>query len=137
MTGFNDERAAIEARLQSNLSGTPIEFENVRFTKPNGSPYVALFIRGGTGNQASIGASRNVHRWPGIIQVDIFVPEDSGTKAAREIADTVSGIFLNESFASGTDGLIRCQTPSYQDFGVTNSYHRGVLTINYRREKRI
>jgi hypothetical protein len=116
-TGFVDERSAIEQRFYTQWAAiTPIKFENVEFVQPEASPWVSLIIQRGSGDQIDIGTSNPTHRYNGVINVQIFTPQLTGTRsqgstAADALADKVSGIFRNAQFSSGALGTIRCRTP--------------------------
>ena len=86
---FADERRAIEVRLADNFTALPVRFDNLPFDQPHDAGFVTLSIRAGQARQVSTGP-RPLHRHTGTIQLDIFVPEDSGTQAGRAAACTPS-----------------------------------------------
>jgi len=130
---FADERKAIESRMAAAWTTTPIRWENVPFAATS-TPYVALFILDGEGNQVSLG-SPALRRWVGIIVVQIFVQQDTGTQLARSYADTIGAIFDRAQFSSGNSGMIRCQTPSINNVGVTNGWNQINVTVPFIRDK--
>lgn len=134
MSGFEGERQAIEARLQANFSTTPIKYENQEFDPPDSTPWVALTILPGEGQQVSLGPG-GLQRYAGVIQCDIYVPEKSGTKTARQHADSISAIFLNKSFSAGSSGTIITRTPWVNTRGVENGWFHLVLSVTYHRDK--
>ena len=131
---FNDERAAIEGRFASGYSNTPIQFEDIPFAQPS-TAWVALTILSGAGINTSIGGTRQVQRFAGIIQIDVYIPEDTGTKPARDIADLVDPIFNNAQFSFGSSGTITTFVPSYQTLGVENGWYHAVVSVAYQRTK--
>lgn len=130
---FEDTRKAIESRLASNWTTTPIRFENVPFTE-TAVPYVALFILDGEGKQISLGTP-SLQRWAGLIVVQIFVPQDTGTKTARTYADAIGAIFDRQQFASGNSGTIRSRIPSIRRIGITHGWDQTNVTIPFIRDK--
>lgn len=133
MSGFNDERAAIESRLATNWTTTPIKFENVPF-KETMSPYVALVILVGEGLQVSLGTPV-VRRWPGVIILQVFVPADTGTKLAKTYADTLAAVFERVQFSSGNSGTITCRIPSIEAVGIKNGWHQTNVTVPFKRDR--
>ena len=131
---FADERRAIEARFASNFSALTVKYENQRFTPPKTEPWVALTILPGQGRQASIG-SAPLNRYPGVIQVDIHVPENSGTQTARTHADTIEAIFRNVQFSAGSSGTISTRTPFITTRGITDGWYTLTVSVNYQRDK--
>lgn len=130
---FEDERKAIEGRLEANWTTTPIRYENVPF-KETSAPYVALFILNGEGQQASLGTPA-LRRWPGVIKVQVFVPRDTGTKLARTYADTIGAVFDRAQFSSGNSGTISCRIPSISHVGLANGWNQINVTIPYQRSR--
>lgn len=108
---FAAERAAIESRLAANWTTTSIKFENTRFEQPRETAWIACYILNGDGNQISLG-DNPLHRYAGVIMVQIFVPESSGTQTARGYADTIAAIYRRQQISNGSSGTITCRTPS-------------------------
>lgn len=133
MSGFADERKAIEGRLKAAWTTTPIRFEGVPFQEVL-TAYVALFILDGQGLQISLGTPA-LRRWAGIITVQIFTPEDTGTQTGRAYADTIGAIFDRAQFSSGSSGTIRCRIPTLTQVGVTNGWQQMNVTIPFIRDK--
>lgn len=130
---FEDARRAIETRLETNWTTTPIRFENVPFQETM-QPYVALFIRDGQGMQISLGTPA-LRRWPAVIVVQIFVPQDIGTKLAKTYADSIAAIFDRAQFSSGNSGTIRCRIPSIEPVGITHGWHQTNVTVPMIRDR--
>lgn len=133
---FEDERVAIEGRFAANYSNTVIKYENIPFTEPVDTAWVTLTILSGGGNVDSIGTGDSrLERFSGVIQIDIYVPEDGGTKTARDIADLVHAIFDNVQFSSGSSGTITTRVPSYSTLGIEGGWHHSVVSVAYHRSK--
>lgn len=130
---FADTLKAVESRLQTNWTTTPIKFQNVPFNE-TATAYVALFLQDGEGLQISLGTVA-LRRWAGIIIVQVFVPETTGTSVARGYADTIGAIFDRVQFSSGNSGVISCRTPSIETIGLRDGWWQVNVTIPYRRNK--
>ena len=131
--GFEDERVAIEQRFHDNWTATPIVWGNVTF-KEQTAPYVALFILDGEGRQASLGTVA-LRRWDGLIVVQVFTVEDTGTKLGRTYADTIGAIFDRAEFSYANSGLIRCRVPSVATVGVQNGWFQHNVSVPFIRDK--
>lgn len=129
---FEDTDKAIEVRLSTNWSTTPIKYENAPFVETVAA-YVALFIRGGEGTQISLG-SPSVQRWPGLIILQVFVPENTGVRKAKEYADDLKPIFDRAQFSSGNSGTITCRTASVETIGAKNGWCQVNVTVPFRRD---
>ncbi len=131
---FADERRAIEGRLADNFATLPIRFENVPFEQPHDAGFVSLSIRPGQARQASTGPNP-LHRYTGTIQVDVFVPEDTGTQAARAHADTLEAIFRGAQFTAGASGTITCRTPRLETPMARDGWFQLSLRVPYQRDR--
>lgn len=103
-TSFIDAEAAIRARLIANWGSTTdlIQYDNQKVDPTPGTPYVEFKVLFDLNEQASIGGgdANNLHRLTGLIYFSIVVPANSGTKALREIMDSITTIFKNKTFSS-------------------------------------
>lgn len=132
--GYEPERAAIEGRFAANFTALPCKYENQRFTPPAQSAWVALTILNGEARRASIGTTTPLQRYPGIIQIDVYVPENTGTATARGHADTIASVFRDVTFTAGTTGKVVCGTPYATPLGVADGWYRIAVTVPFRRD---
>ena len=133
MSGFAEEAKAIETRLAAGWTTTPIRYDNAPFPETT-APYVALFILDGDGNQISLGAVA-LRRWVGLIVLQIFVPQDTGTRLAKGYANTLGALFDRAEFPVENGGLIRCRVPSIAEIGIRNGWNQLNVTIPFTRDK--
>lgn len=133
-SGFADERRAIEATFSAAYSTTTVKYENVSFNKPN-TAWVALTVLSTEAKRITLGDNTQLHRFPGMIVVNIFTPEDKGTQEAREIADTISDIFRDAQFSAGSSGLITCRTPSLDSVGTRDGWYQLNVITPFHRDK--
>lgn len=110
---YETERADIEGRMAANWpaasSSTPVVYGNVEGDPPAvGNAWVRLSIINGQSEPASMGSpGSNRVRHVGLIALQIYVPRNSGSDRARELADAFLGIFNVAKFGSPQ---IRCRT---------------------------
>ncbi len=131
---FADERLAIERRFAANYVGTVVKYENVPFVQPS-TAWVSLHLLSGEGRQVSVGAARSLHRYVGVVQVDIYIPEDGGTAQSRTIADTVEAIFRGQQISAGSSGTIIFRTPFYVPHGIEAGWYRATVSTTYQRDR--
>ena len=130
---FADERQAIEARISTNWTITPVQYENVSFTKPNDNEYVSLVILPGAASQIDM-ADSPMHRHIGVITMQVFGPADAGTNTARTQADGLAAIFRNAQFTAGSSGTILCRSPEISRVGVVNGIFQLNVSVPYQRD---
>jgi hypothetical protein len=89
--------AAIQARLASDWTATPVAYENDVFRVPAPpSPWLLVEITGLMTEQVSIGAgSRNANRWreDGQLWLHLFVPVSTGSLTARALLRQAVDLF--------------------------------------------
>ena len=129
---YAGERNAIVGRFNSHWNArTPVAWPNWGFTVPDRGAWVRLAILNGDATQRSIGnPGANVHRHVGVITVQVFVPIDSGTHTARDLADDAAAIFRNQRF----DG-IRCDVPSVREVGPDDIWFQVNMSCPFRRDE--
>ena len=134
MSGYAAERQAIEARLTDNFSAIPIKYENAPF-KETAAAYCAIFVRRGEGHQITLGPAPQLNRWAGLIIVQVFVPEDTGTQTAAGYCDSIADVFRRQEFSAGASGLIRCRVPNVETIGTRDGWFQMNVEVPYIRDK--
>lgn len=132
MTTINQAREAIYTAfleawtvetVPETVLETPVTFDNEGF-KPPSEPWVRLTVRHTSSTQETLGpvGSRKFSR-RGICFVQVFVPADSGTKEATELARKASLVFEGERISGTTlrflDVVIRENGASGKWYGVS------------------
>lgn len=126
---YEAELEAIEGRMNTNWTTTPIVFENVDYVPVDGTPYVELFVKSADAVRASLGPSA-LHRIVGVILVNIHVPKGTGTNLARTYGDTIAAIFRDQAFS----GVV-CRAASVRSIGPVNEWFVVSVTIPYYRNE--
>ena len=129
---FEGIRSAIAARMSSNWSTTPIAWENRDFTPPTSGGWVELTVLGNTGQTRGINGDVGAVRDSGLIAINIYTPEGSGTATGRGYADTLAALFEHERFSGITTYAATLTTR-----GVVNGWHQLNLTIPYRSNRNV
>ena len=136
MSGFAAERQAIESRMAANFTAIPIKFENVAFQEIQ-TAYCAIFVRRGEGHLITLGPAPQLQRWAGIIVVQVFVPEDTGTQTIAGYADSIAAVWNRQEFSAGASGLIRCRVAKVDTNGTRNGWYQMNVTTPYIRDKSV
>lgn len=138
---FEAERARIETHFRdswasSEHSSIPILWENVGIKQPS-TDFLFHRIVSGDGSQMEIvGAGPALHRYVGIVQVDILVLLGAGSSTGRKLADTVSGIYRRQQLIDTAGGVTTFRTPSVRSMGDTSERFRFVVTCPFHRDIR-
>jgi hypothetical protein len=126
---YANEFSDILARLQANWSTTSIATPNVPFN-PGGSAYVRLNVLNTEAQRTEFSGGSEWVFFPGIIQVDIFVPEATGVFTAKSYADTIFGIFSRAEFSN-----IDCDVGEVVDVGTIEGYYQLSVSIPFTRRE--
>jgi hypothetical protein len=87
--------------LGTNYSATTMVRENVEVTNLGGE-FIAL--RDQAEGSHSLGMGDNVVRKDGLLLIDIYTPQDTGTARSRTIGDILAGLLENQVIESITFG---------------------------------
>jgi len=128
---FESIRSAVAARLATNWTTMPIAYENRDFTPPTSGGWIELTVIGNTGQTLGIGSAVMV-RDTGLISINVYTPEGSGTATGRGYADTLAALFEHERFSGITTYAATLTTR-----GVVNGWHQLNLTIPYRSNRNV
>lgn len=128
---------AFETRLKADWTETDIVFENERYELPlTATAFVYVEIFDETFSQETIGApGNNLFQETGVTYLHVMVPDDSGTRVARQHADALTNLFREKdtdgvkiddmSIGSGDPGR---DFPNYWAMTVTLFWHRYEFT---------
>lgn len=128
------EREALAASFKdmfSTLGVAHIAWPNKPFETPADSTFVEFNIvdRGVTRH----GLGRNFFRRNhGTVQVDIYVPQDEGTKVSREFADIMANFYEMYELPTSDGELIKFETP-FSHALATNRIRAANLGDNWDR----
>lgn len=103
----DDLRAAFETRLAAAIPSVPIKFENVKLTQPK-TLYASSYLMFTSSTRASIGSIRRFDRHEGFFIVDIYNPEDQGSKALLDTAGAIETAFNAQEFTLPGSGYVVC-----------------------------
>ena len=140
MSKIDEQRQTLTNKILTQFTPSypdvPVWYPNQNFKEPEGSEWVKMSILGGESTQSNLGLTNITERHIGILQFDVVVPEDSGTKTANEIAEKLKTIFSRKDFIAGVGNCLRFQTAAITPRGVMHGSYRIVVRLPFRREER-
>lgn len=134
---FDTLRENIEQRMVDNWTDSTVAYENVAFDPPDptsSAKWVRFTVINGESQTAEGGIQGSTYktRDTGTISLQIFVPQNTGTKKSRQLIDSFNTIFEHKRF-SGVVTYSANITP----VGVRDGWHQTNLTIPFRRIRNV
>lgn len=124
---FKQADTIITERLQSNWVATPIDFDNVRYVPTKGTPFVRLQTMWAETSLVSVtGRARGI----GYIDIDIFVPYNTGTSIISEMADNIAALYNRYR----EDGL-ECEVATTQRIGEREEWYQLKVTVPFKYDE--
>lgn len=134
----NTHRAQVEQAVQALMAAeyptVPVKYENVSFTQPDG-PWVAVTTISGTSFRTDLGSKYTV-RYSGIVQIDVLVPEDTGTRLCNEISEKLALLFQEKEFRLEDGARVIYRTPDYRAFPDQRGFYRRIVSIGFSRDEK-
>lgn len=100
----------------------PVEIENQKFTQPTNSSWVSFHLRWFHSARASIGTSNRFKRHEGMVIVEVFVKEDTGTATMYSICKTIEDTFDEAHFALSDGSYVTCHVPKVKIHGLQDGF---------------
>lgn len=112
------------------FSGAEIVVPNTE--EPNIFPFIEFSFVESEGHNAAVG--RKLKRHLGFVQVDVFVRENTGTKASNDLIQAIKDILENITLNATGNESITYSVGKAQPVGTTNGRYRQMVRIPYRRD---
>lgn len=106
----------------------PIAYEDQKFDQPKQTPWVAFGIQLLPRQRMNIGSKRFI-RAHGMVAVEFYVPEDSGSKTLFEMMDKALDILESGSFTVDASRTITTLAGTPVNLGKENAFYAGVVTV--------
>lgn len=129
-------REVFEAAMLSEFTPlhptVPIAFLNDRFEQPRGSPWIQVAVVGGITRRVELG--RPYPRWQfGVVNVTCMVPEGTGTKLVRQLADSVVKVLADRQRpVAAIGGSVTTYDAEQKDRGVINGWYAVNVLMDWR-----
>lgn len=101
-------RAEFETRTILAIPSVPTEFDNVRFEQPKDEMWASGYLMFTASKRASIGSTARFDRHTGFWCVDLYIPEEQGTKDFFEAAYLLEAQFNGTGFDLPDAGHVTC-----------------------------
>lgn len=128
-------RNAIAASLVTSMSsrqpGLLLAFENTKFTQPKGTAWVYVSILPGDTKRADIGSTQRYHTC-GVVNCQIFVPEDTGTQLLRQIGDSITASLIDRQIQIAGQGSCTFYGVERKNRGTMNGWYSHTVACEYR-----
>lgn len=100
---FIEAEAEIRKFFNDAWNGaTPIAWPDLKFSIPDRQNWVRFDCAENDGQQVSMGSpGSNRFRHYGIVTIQVFQPQDQGSKEARQLATDALGVFMGAVTANG------------------------------------
>lgn len=116
----------------TNAPLLPIEYPNHAANKVDGEPWGRLAIRYAGRHNAAVG--KGFQRTIGIVFLQVFTPENMGTKAAASAGEKMVTMFENQSLTMAGGG-IEFRTVELDPVGKTqDGMHQTTITVEFQHD---
>lgn len=124
---YDDVRAAVDARFQAqwDVSDAVISWDNVPFDTPSNAPWVRLFLLPSFAPNVSLGPNP-LYRHMGIISIQCFTPENTGSGVAFDLAQKAMIIFRGQSFS----GIV-CRKVEMTRVGLFEGWYQTTVHVHF------
>lgn len=130
MSGFVQEQQDIETLFAAGWGAeTPVAHPNYGFDPAGKSEFVQLVILNGDAQQASLSSKDQLHRYSGLVQVEIYVEKNTGERRARELIQKAHDIFYAKQVNN-----ITFYTPYPRPAQESGNYWRHDLIVSFYRD---
>lgn len=126
----DDLRAEFETRLLAAVPSLDIEIENIKFDQPK-TLWASCWVAFTDSGRASIGTTRRFDRHPGFFNIDLYAPEDTGTKTLWETAGVIEATFNATAFTLPDSGYVVCQVAKIVNGPLRDGYLTKTLMIPF------
>lgn len=132
---FEIEREAINSMFDTVWGNTtPIKRTNLAAPKVTDvKNYVALTYQTGQALQASV-QENALHRYPGLVIVQVFQKEDTGTSELRQLVGKVAEIFRRKDVIVPGPACLRFETPYPLEVGANNGWYQVNVVCPFTRD---
>jgi len=117
--------------MATNWSATDVAYNNVDYVPGNG-PWVRFTVLTGNGETLGLQGSTVYVRDRGLVSLQVFVKDATGTSEAFGIVDSFLALFEHSRFYG-----ILTYTGSVQVIGNNNGWHQTNVTIPFRRVRNV
>lgn len=131
-------RAAVFALFKAGwvgslASGIPVEYPNTKFSQPANGHWARITMQLGDRESVAIGSTRK--RQVGILTLQIFAPENAGTKTAHQAADLFGSIVDEKQLTPSPGLLVEFENTGLAGPFTNNGFAQLNATVAFRVDK--
>lgn len=94
---YESQRVYLSDKVAKANLGLPTRLPNIDFKVPKNTPYAEFWIMGTKGfTLGGAGEGKVMNRYVGLVQFNVFVPSNTGTKASSIAHDKFAKLFQNK-----------------------------------------
>lgn len=121
------------AQATSAYVGESLRVPNQPFDTPNDSPYFAVYVTPVASSKASIGTAASFRKHMVLITVEVYVPENKGTKMMLDRMEWAANTLQEKAFSLADGESVSTSTASFKDNGLQYGVWRGTVIIKADR----
>jgi hypothetical protein len=125
---------AVQAAAAVAYPGVPVSFENVPFTQPE-TAWMKVYLVEGRSFVVNLGRGRQIDRHTGYVQVDVLIPENTGSSPAIKMAEWAGTIFRLQNISLADNSVVRYRVPATANHGIQSGMFRCTMRIPFWRDE--
>lgn len=136
------EKKYLERRMKTLFKtaypDVKLGIKNTNFKEPEDEVYATFAIIGGKGVPiAGSGGQTLITRYPGLVQVTFWSPNETGTNTAEEMRDTVKRFFEFHRGRTDTSDVITFKAAEFPEAGKVNGWQPVILRVPFYRDESV
>lgn len=131
------EAKEIEEHFETEYDETAIRWQNAPWKPADDvDEWIEFFVLSADSQAIGIGNDDTQrYRHVGLVQGDIYVPENTGTRRLREIADAFFSVFRGELVGSGGNIEFMAPQPNNAGSSPVSGYVRLIVRVPFQRDE--
>lgn len=109
----------------------PASYENRKFAQPQQEPWIDFNLVQVTRQRKNLGTTKRFVRTTAMVVLEIYVPEDSGTKSLYEMADYIGTALEDQNYAITGSQNITALTSTQRHDGKMDGFYRQTVMIPF------
>lgn len=122
---------AFAAEMNAIFGSVP-EIIAPNFEEPNVFPFIKFTFMENESHNAAIG--RKLKRHIGLVQVDVYVEENTGSKVSNDICNSIGTLLENKDFSISPNERLTYDVSRTQEIGNESGKYRQAVRVPYHRD---
>lgn len=122
--------AAVTSAWNAQYPAIPISYENRKFAQSPQTAWMDFNIVTVDRSRKNVGVTRFV-RTEGLVVLEIYVPEDTGSKTLYEMADFIGQAMEEKNYPLGESRNATTMTSKSRHDGMMNGFYRQTVLIPF------